>query len=174
MAGKANQTSKWCRLYNEALHDPKIVMLTDAQFRMWALLLMVASARNGALPDEETIACETRKSVSDVLHLTTELVSRGLIDTLSDGSLVMHNWKKRQYISDVSTDRVKRFRNGQGNVSMPFQKRPQSTDSDSDSDNPPKPPQGGAQQRVRKRDKHAAMQAVWNAWEEEEADETGT
>jgi hypothetical protein len=49
---------KWFRFYNEARRDPKIVQLSDWQFRVWVEILCVASEYDGKkekrLSDEET------------------------------------------------------------------------------------------------------------------------
>jgi hypothetical protein len=54
--------------------------------------------------------------LAKVCEWLTKLHAGGLLDKTETG-FQPHNWNGRQYKSDVSTDRVKRFRNGQRNVS---------------------------------------------------------
>lgn len=62
------------------------------------------------LPPIEDIAFSLRISEPEAQRLTEELTKRGLLD--SDGQhLAPHNWHVRQFESDSSTERVKRFRN---------------------------------------------------------------
>ena len=35
-------SNQWIRLYREALHDPKIVTLSDRQHRVWVNFLLMA------------------------------------------------------------------------------------------------------------------------------------
>jgi hypothetical protein len=85
------------------------------------------------------------------VEMLASLMDAGLIEDHLDGGFTPHNWLKRQYKSDVSTERVKRFRNAHET----FQKRretksetPPDTDTDTDTDTtatavvqkPPSPP----------------------------------
>ncbi len=103
--------SRWFRFYNETLNDPKILRMPEALRWNWVAMLSVASINGGTLPHVEDIALHMRKTVEDVEELLSDLVARELIDEVGDGLFAPHNWKNRQYKSDVSTERVKRFRN---------------------------------------------------------------
>ena len=108
--------SRWFRFYDDAVNDPKIIKLSDDIFRAWVNLLCVASKNDGALPATDDIAIILRVKVARAAAIITELVSCGLLYTTETG-YATHNWNGRQYKSDVSTERVKRFRNGKRNVS---------------------------------------------------------
>lgn len=103
------QMSRWFRMYDEILDDPKVQKLPPALFRMWVNALALCSRNGGKLPAVEDIAFalrETQESVSSAFHTLTEL---GLCVT--DGETFQpKNWKKRQYKSDTSTDRVREYR----------------------------------------------------------------
>ena len=109
--------SRWWRAYDEALDDPKLQCLSDECFRFWFNLCCVCSENGGNFPSEEHMAFKLRMQRRKVSRLFGELVAAGLIDQDNQGSRP-HNWNGRQYKSDVSTERVKRFRNGKRNVSV--------------------------------------------------------
>ncbi len=108
--------SRWFRFYDDAVNDPKIIKLSDDIFRAWVNLLCVASKHDGNLPATDDIAIILRVKVARAAAIIAELVSFGLLDKTETG-FAPHNWNGRQYKSDVSTERVKRFRNGKRNVS---------------------------------------------------------
>lgn len=112
--------SRWIRLYTEALDDPKIGRLTDAQFRGWVQFMMLAG-RNpaGQLPaDVSEIAYTLRKSEADIFDLIDTFLARELLDVVGkSGTLPIyspHNWHKRQFKSDdTSAERSRSTRERQ-------------------------------------------------------------
>ena len=117
MSKKAKQApqriySRWFRFYSEALHDPKIVTLTDRQFRSWVGILTMASVNNGTMPTNRDVASHLRLSQKDTEDQINDLIEMGLIDICPDGSMTPHNWSKRQYSGDgkTSSERVKKHR----------------------------------------------------------------
>ena len=108
--------SRWFRFYDDAINDPKILRLSDANFRAWVTLLCLASKNDGVLPSTNDIALVLRMKPNKVAEWLAMLTAAGLVDN-DKGSFCPHNWNARQFKSDVSTERVKRFRNGQRNVS---------------------------------------------------------
>lgn len=108
--------SRWFRFYEESLNDPKLLRLSDGLYRAWTILLCFASKNDGILPPVEDMAAALRTKPAKVSGWIKELSAGGLIDEV-DGRYEPHNWHGRQYKSDVSTERVKRFRNGKRNVS---------------------------------------------------------
>src|SRR5437870_1993079 len=108
--GEVRMSGRWWRAYDEALHDPKLIALTDKLHRIWFNLLCIASKHGGVLPAMSVVAIELRVTVIKATEYVSSLVSVGLIDTLEMGEFVPHNWQRRQFQSDVSTERVKRFR----------------------------------------------------------------
>lgn len=106
--------NRWVRLHQNALHNPKIVSLSDRQYRAWTNLLLVAAAEDGMLPSTRDVACHLRMSAQDVELILSELVELDLIDmAVTNGvrTFKMHDWQEHQYISDTSTERVRKFRN---------------------------------------------------------------
>ena len=104
--GRKNQ---WFRFYNEALDDPKVQRLPAHLFKTWVNLLCLASQCDGNLPSVDDIAFRLRMSVQDADQHLSDLVMVGLIDIAKDGRSP-HNWSRRQFVSDCSTERVRKHR----------------------------------------------------------------
>jgi hypothetical protein len=106
--------SRWFRMYDELLDDPKVQRLNPADFKGWVNLLCLASRNGGKLPSIPDIAFALRETENSVSTLVERLRSGGLIERRcggADGAFdAPYRWSERQYKSDTSTDRVKRFR----------------------------------------------------------------
>lgn len=112
-------SSRWFRVYDEAVDDPKLQTLPDALFKFWFNCLCIASKSGGFLPSISDLAWRTRKPEKEVAAMIASLYEHGLLDQEAD-TFSPHNWERRQYSSDVSTDRVREFRKRKGNVSETF------------------------------------------------------
>lgn len=106
---------RWLRLYDDTINDPKILKLPEAMRWHWVAMLCVASKNEGALPPLDDVAIQLRVTTGKATEIMAALVKAGLLDKTETG-FAPHNWNGRQYKSDVSTERVKRFRNAQRNV----------------------------------------------------------
>lgn len=126
--------SRWFRFYAEALDDPKVQKLDPSTFKHWVNLLCLAAKNDGVLPAQDDIAFALRIDDIACQSLLDRLLIAGLIDILKGGPngsrIAPHGWSARQYKSDVSTDRVKRFRERSRNVS----ETPPETDTDTETD----------------------------------------
>lgn len=133
--------ARWFRMYEEALNDPKVQRLDGETFKAWVNLLCVASARNGMICNakgnvpcnvSETAFCMRMDEIA-FISLVDRLLIAGLFDVCKGGAtgsyIAPHGWDKRQYKSDISTPRVKRFRERFRNVS----ETPPETETDIDS-----------------------------------------
>lgn len=100
----------WFRFYTDVLNDPKVQRLDAETFRTWVNLLCLAKEHDGVLPDLSDVAFALRMSDDQTLAFLTELEKRGLIDVGDDGTRTPHNWEGRQYPSDSSTERTRRYR----------------------------------------------------------------
>lgn len=120
-------SNPWIRLYRESLHDPKIVTLSDRQHRAWHNLLLIADDA-GMLPPMRNVASHMRVSITEATQLVAELIEAELVDVEAiDGPSVyrLHGWSKRQYVSDSSTERSRKFRaKSRCNEDATLQKRP--------------------------------------------------
>jgi hypothetical protein len=104
----------WFRMYEEVLDDPKVQRLDGETFKGWVNLLALAARNDGKLPPIADMAFALRMSDSAAITLVERLLNGGLIDRVNGGAngytYAPHAWDKRQYKSDTSTERVKRFR----------------------------------------------------------------
>jgi len=99
----------WFRMYAEVINDPKAQRLPAETFKAWINILCLACQHEGEIPSDEDIAFALRVDVRKAQKLVKCLVDADLID-VSETGRSPHNWEGRQYKSDVSTGRVKRFR----------------------------------------------------------------
>lgn len=106
--------SRWFRFYAEALDDPKVQKLDGDTFKAWVNLLCLTTKNGGVLPAIDDIAFALRIDANGARTLVERLLNATLIDKLNGGMngcrYAPHGWHKRQYKSDTSTERVKRFR----------------------------------------------------------------
>lgn len=121
--------SRWFRLYDEVLDDPKVQKLSPEHFKFWINLLCLASKHDGVLPDSEGVSFALRIPFHETQECLKFLFQHGLIDQTKKG-LMPHGWSKRQYKSDTSTDRVKRFRQRFRNVTETVTVTPPETDTE--------------------------------------------
>ncbi len=132
-----SRTMAWFRFYSEVLEDPKVQRLPPHLFKAWVNLLCLANSTGGVLPSADDIAFKLRLSVQDAEGFVSDLILAGLIDITPNG-LIPHNWMKRQFISDCSTERVRKHRENKaetdGNVSSAVTVTPPDSDTDSDTD----------------------------------------
>lgn len=111
MNRKGQSHGPWIRLYVKLLDSEKIDRLSDKTFRIWVKLMLVAKENNGILPSLQSVSWRTRDKLrvtSDAYH---ELVVAGLIEQDPTGD-AMHDWEDYQPHSDISTERVRKHRNG--------------------------------------------------------------
>jgi hypothetical protein len=114
--GKPKHLGNWFRVYQTILDDPKVQQLSAKNFRALVNLWALASQNQGALPSESDIAFKLRMKPKEAEQVLTDLKASGLIDETDEG-LTPHNWNSRQFKSDSSTERVRRHRAQQRNVS---------------------------------------------------------
>jgi hypothetical protein len=128
----------WFRFYQETLDDPKVQQLAPQDFKAWVNLLCLACRGDGILPSLEDVAFALRMSENETRSTLDRLAIAGLIATRKGGANGMRyaivNWDEKQYKSDTSTDRVKRFRQRSSAVSETVTVTPPDTDTDTESD----------------------------------------
>lgn len=107
--------SRWFRVYDDMVDDPKVQRLPDASFKALVNLWCLASQNDGELPPNEDIAFKLRMKLDKVEVLIAALAGCGLLDCDAT-SARPHNWNARQFKSDVSNERVKRHRERKCNV----------------------------------------------------------
>lgn len=105
-------TQPWFRFYRAALHNPKVLRLTDKLHRAWVNLLCCTDD-DGYLPGAEDIALilrQPRKAASVTLG---HLIVAGFFVQEGQGEesrIRAHDWSDHQKRSDVSNERVAKYR----------------------------------------------------------------
>jgi len=123
---------RWFRLYDDVLNDPKVQRLSGETFKLWINLLCIASKHGGVLPSLDDLAFQLRLPALVCKTEIDTLKSAGLID--GDKKLKPHGWDKRQYKSDTSTERVKRFRERCRNAPETVNETVPDTDTETDTE----------------------------------------
>lgn len=142
----------WFRFYVEAVHDRKLRRLKPEH--RWLFVTVLAAARDShiegflMLSEKEPLATE---DLADMASLPIRTVDAGMT-AMSEAGLIewdpnlrcwsVTNWRKRQYPSDRSTDRVAEHRRSNGDVTAyrppkgdevtPPENREQKTDTETD------------------------------------------
>jgi len=98
---------QWFRMYGEFASDPKVQSMEETFQRRYIMLLCLKC--NEELPglSDEEIGCSLRISEDETKRTKEKLVGKGLILDNWDPT----KWDKRQFVSDLSTGRVQKFRN---------------------------------------------------------------
>lgn len=136
----------WFRMYAEFAFDLEVQSLAfdDQRHFVMALCLKCSGILDKPRPRDELLRIVKRALGLDAMafdEATKRLVAAGLIDD----DWQPRNWKKRQYLSDTSTDRVRRHRRRKeksarnGHETFPVTGTDTDTDSEADTDEPPNP-----------------------------------
>ena len=122
----------WFRFHVESLNDPKVQQLPAELFKMWVNLLCLAKKHNGTLPSEDDCSFALRETKEAFHERFIALQEAGLFDksVTDDETFHPHNWNKRQYKSDTSTERVKAHRKRTRNVTV----TPPETETEAETD----------------------------------------
>ena len=122
----------WFRLYSEFAHDPKIQMLSEAMQRRYVMLMCLRCSEVLETLHETEIAFQLRLSTDELDETKKLFISKNFIDKHWN----LLNWDKRQFVSDSSTMRVRKYRDKKkqpSNDDETLQKR-QSNAIDTDTD----------------------------------------
>jgi hypothetical protein len=120
---KGKRYGHWFRMYDEILDDPKVIALPEHLCWTWVKVLAVARRYGGVLPPFAEIAIVLRLPEKEAQKRISALIKAGLIDEIDGpggGALTPHGWEDRQYDSDVSTVRVRAFRQRERNADETF------------------------------------------------------
>jgi hypothetical protein len=126
-------SNRWFRFYHDVINDPKVLSLPEAMRWSWVAVLCAASKNDGKLPEIQHLALMLRVSKQRAASILAALRQAGLVDKTETG-FAPHNWEARQYKSDVSNDRVKRFRERKCNVTSTVTVTPPESDTETESD----------------------------------------
>ena len=150
----------WFRFYTETVYDRKL-RRSRVETR-WLFVTVLCLARKSPRPgwlmltvdvpvgwdDLTDAAAMPRKSVERSM---ADLIDLGMVD-LEGATWFVPSWEKRQYESDVSTTRVKRFRERQRNVSETDQSQRQKTETETEPSNSLSPTVSNALTELAERD----------------------
>ena len=142
--------SRWFRVYDDMVDDPKVQRLGPDLFKALVNLWCLASKNNGVLPSVDDIAFKLRIRPERAEKILAELTACGLLDDVDENTTAPHNWNGRQYKSDVSNERVQRHRKRKRNVTSAVTVTPPETEADTESETEQKePPLRGADPRTK-------------------------
>jgi len=108
----------WFRLYNETVSDPKIQTLDLCSKWMWVTCLCVASAADDRGSVNLGNVPATFRELSNIAGIPfrageasiKKLLGRGLLADGESGGLVIPKWHQRQFSSDNSTSRTRKYK----------------------------------------------------------------
>lgn len=110
MKRKRRSYGPWWRFYVSSSDDEKLGLLSDNHFRAWTRLNSIATERGGIIPnDMKLLTFRLRKTPGQVRETLQVLLSAVLLERIGD-DYTPHNWEERQFDSDISTSRVREFR----------------------------------------------------------------
>jgi hypothetical protein len=127
--------TRWFRVYVDLVDDPKVQRLDPLLFKALINLWCLTSANDGVLPPVDEIAFKLRMRPEKVQRVLTELRAAGLLDDDATGTHP-HNWARRQFTSDGSTPRVKRFRDRRRNISPTVSETTPDSETEAERKNP--------------------------------------
>jgi hypothetical protein len=93
-------------LYSEIVNDAKVQMLSEAMRWRWIAILCLRCEETLETLQERQIAFRLRVTETELAETKAVFIENGFIDERWS----IENWNRRQFISDSSTERVRRFR----------------------------------------------------------------
>ena len=106
-------SNPWFRMYNDTVNNPKAQSLSGDDFKLWINLLCIASQNGGFLPPISETAFRLRASVTVTEAVLQTLVTGNLFTVTKNQHQELYypkNWEERQYKSDSSKERTRRWR----------------------------------------------------------------
>lgn len=122
-------SNPWFRLYAEFASDHKIQMMPESYQRRYVMLLCLRCSNGNVTLQDEEIAFQLRISNDEWSQTKASFLVKNLID--EDNSIPA--WDKRQFVSDSSAERVRRFREKKKH-SETVTVTPPDTEADTDTD----------------------------------------
>ena len=110
---------KWFRFYGDAVNDPKVQSLSGEQFKFWVNLLCVASQNEGSIKISD-LPFILRDTKANIERHISDLKAASLLVGCNQSSdhVAPYQWNKRQYKSDTSAERMRRYRDGKCDVTV--------------------------------------------------------
>jgi len=126
-------SNPWFRLYSEFATDPKIQMLGEADQRRFVMLLCLKCCNGDVTLQDTEVAFQLRISNEEWAQSKALFLQKGIIEDDNTPSA----WDKRQFVSDSSAERVRRFRERHKQPQKKVRNvtvTPPDTESDTDTD----------------------------------------
>lgn len=157
----------WFRLYSEFAHDPKIQMLPEAMQRRYVMLMCLRCSETLETLHETEIAFQLRLSEAELIETKNLFISKNFIDKQWN----LLNWDKRQFVSDSSTMRVRKYRDKKkqpSNADETLQKQSSNAiDTDTDTESNKKK----ENKRGSRLSQDFCLPNEWNSWARNERPE---
>lgn len=102
----------WLRLYTEFAHDPKMQSMSEAMQRRFVMLLCLQGSEQLQKLESAELAFALHLSEVELAETHQLFLSKNLVDERWN----ILSWNERQYFSDCSSERSRRFRERQRNV----------------------------------------------------------
>lgn len=99
-------SNQWYRQYSEFAFDPKVQSMTEAMQRRLTMLFCLRCSDLLQKLNEEEIAFSLRISDQELAETKAIFIQKGFIDDQWN----VCKWDERQYITDNSNERVKKYR----------------------------------------------------------------
>jgi len=96
----------WFRLYSEFCVDAKVQSLPEVMQRRLIMIFCLQCSDVLKTLSEEDIAFQLRISLDDLINTKDLFVKKGFITK----SWAIINWDKRQFVTDSSAERQKKYR----------------------------------------------------------------
>jgi hypothetical protein len=112
---------QWFRVYNEILDDPKVAKMDGETFRCFIYLLAISSEQetDGIIDMSiSDISWRIRIPINTLEAAIAYFLENNILKK-ENGSFIITNWKKRQFASDNSANRVLKYRNKRQALGMP-------------------------------------------------------
>lgn len=99
-------SNSWFRLYHEFATDPKVQMMSEVNQRRLVMLFCMRCCNGHETFQDDEVTFQLRISDAEWQETKSLFIDKGFIDK----SNKVLKWDKRQFVSDSSTARVRKFR----------------------------------------------------------------
>ena len=96
----------WFRTYSEFAHDPKVQSMSETMQRRLVMIFCLKCSDVLKTLSDDDIAFQLRISGDDLLATKMLFITKGFIDK----NWSIKNWDKRQFVSDKSAERQRKYR----------------------------------------------------------------
>jgi 5-methylcytosine-specific restriction endonuclease McrA len=105
-------------MYSDVINDPKVMRLPEAMRWHWVAVLCCSAKNDGQVPPTSDLAFMLRMKETATALILAELHAAGLLD-MDETGFHPHNWDDRQFKSDTSNERVKKYREKRAAAGLP-------------------------------------------------------